>query len=183
MQQLHHFTRPLLVYRVPHPHCICYLSSFDNDHPRRCEIAPQLVGLRGGIWAQAEKAQDIHAWRECFTVFHVLCKPGIMLFCILFFSFNVLLEWLPITLKTIFQAVACVMVCLCCGHSMLNWPWDVPDILFCRRLWGLHSCSFMLVAAFDHRFSIIISSKIAGTKAICIFRTKHLQKDWAKLHS
>ena len=66
-------------------------------------LRSQLVGLRGGIWAQAEKPQDIHAWRECFTVFHVLCKPGIMLFCILFFSLSVLLEEFLLILNTIFR--------------------------------------------------------------------------------
>lgn len=50
--------------------------------------------------------QDAHAWRGCFTVFHVLCNPGIMLFYILLFSLNVLLEGFLLTLNTIFRQLA-----------------------------------------------------------------------------
>ena len=85
-----------------------------------------LVGARGGIWTQAEKLQDVHAWRGRCTVFHVLSKPGIMLFCILFFSLNVILEWFLITLNILlkhnFKAVGCMMAYLCCGHFMFNGP-------------------------------------------------------------
>lgn len=52
-----------------------------------------------------QKIQDIYAWWGCCTVFHLLCKPGIMLFYILFFSLNFLLEGFLLALNTIFRQV------------------------------------------------------------------------------
>lgn len=50
-----------------------------------------------------EPRQNVHAWQGGCTVFQLLCKPGIMLFCILFFSLNVLVERFLIMLNIIFR--------------------------------------------------------------------------------
>ena len=73
-----------------------------------------------GIWSQAEKLPDAHAWWGCRTVFHMLCKPGIMLLCILFFSLNVLVEWSP-NVKYNFQVVGCMMACVVDIWSLWCW--------------------------------------------------------------
>ena len=99
------------------------------------------------ILTQAELLQCVHAWQRHCTVFHVLCMPVIMLFCILFFSLHVLLEAFLITLNAFLrQLVACWPVY---GHFKLNGPWDVPDFPFCKRLWGLHRCLFMFADSSD----------------------------------
>lgn len=60
---------------------------------------------------------------------------------------------LSLHIEYYFQAVGCMMACLCCGHSMLNGPWEVPVFPFCKRLWVLLSCFFMFVGASDHSFT------------------------------
>ena len=58
---------------------------------------------------------------------------------------------ISLNIEYYFQAVGCMMACLCCGHSMLNGPWNIPVFPFCKRLRGILSCSFMFVGASDHR--------------------------------
>ena len=50
-----------------------------------------------------------------------------------------------------FQAAGCMMACLCCGHSYVEWTLGGPMFPFCKRLWGILSCFFMFVGASDHR--------------------------------
>lgn len=61
-------------------------------------------------------------------------KPGIMLFCILFFSLNVLVERFLIKLNIIFRVVDCMMACVLWTFEVydVERPWDVTDLLFFR---------------------------------------------------
>ena len=86
-------------------------------------------------------------------------------------------------IKYNYQVVGCVMAYLWCGFFMLNEFWEVLDILSFRRFWGFHSCLFIFPGVSVHFFKINFRSKIVAIKVICMFRTKHLQKDLTKLYS